>query len=310
MTPVAFASRPHFIWQLRTRTLALGERTRLMAIVNLTPDSFSGDGWLQAQGTDRAVDAAVVEVCRLLDGGADIVDLGAESTRPNATPITAAAEQSRLLPVLAEVCRIRPHALISVDTYHGATARAAAALGAEIVNDVSGLTWDPAMAQVVAETGCGLVLMHTRGRPGDWRTQPAIARDALRQYVLEGLRYGLARAEAAGVPPESVILDPGFGFGKQGTENFALLADLPLLQSFGRPLLAGLSRKGFLGDAVRPLQPASVPAPPPALARRDATLAGNVAAVLAGAQVLRVHDLQAAREAAAVADAVLAAAAP
>ncbi len=307
MMPVAFALRPRFDWQLRTRTFSLGERTRLMAIVNLTPDSFSGDGWAQGRGTDQDIDAAVQAACRAIDGGADIIDLGAESTRPNATPLDAVAEQARLLPVLAEVRRARSHAVISVDTYHAATARAAAALGAEIVNDVSGLTWDPAMAQAVAETGCGLVLMHTRGRPGDWRMQPTLPREALRQHVLEGLSLGLTRAASAGMETEAIVLDPGFGFGKQGTENFALLADLPLLQALGRPLLVGLSRKGFLGDAVRSVQPLSVPALTTALARRDATLAGNVAAVLAGAHLLRVHDLQAAREAAAVADAVLAA---
>ncbi len=307
MTLVAFALRPHFDWQLRTRSLTLGERTRLMAIVNLTPDSFSGDGWAQERGADRDIAAAVQAACDAIDGAADIVDLGAESTRPNATPLTADAEQVRLLPVLGEVRRIRPHAVLSVDTYHADTARAAAALGAEIVNDVSGLSWDPAMAQAVAETGCGLMLMHTRGRPHDWRTQPALSREELRQHVLEGLTRGLIQAADAGIRTEGVVLDPGFGFGKQGAENFALLADLPLLQPLGRPLLIGLSRKGFLGDAVRPVQPELGPAPTAAVARRDATLAANVAAVLAGAHILRVHDLQAAREAAAVADAVLAA---
>ena len=283
--------------------MALGERTRLMAIVNLTPDSFSGDGWAE-QGVDAAVEAA----CRALEGGADIVDLGAESTRPGATPISADEEQARLLPVLEAVCRERPGAVISVDSYHAATARAAARVGAEIVNDVSGLQWDCSMAEAVAETGCGLVLMHTRGRPREWRDQPALGREAMLQHVFGGLIEGLMLAEAAGIHTEAIVLDPGFAFGKLGAENFALLATLGTLHQLGRGLLVGLSRKGFLGEAVRPVQRALSPPAPPSVSRRDATLAGNVAAILAGAHVLRVHDLQAAREAAAVADAVLAAA--
>lgn len=275
-----------------------------MAIVNLTPDSFSGDG-LVPYGLDGAVQA----VCAAVEGGADIVDLGAESTRPGAQPLSAAEEQARLLPVLAAVCRERSSAVISVDTYHAATARAAVEAGAEIVNDVSGLTWDPAMAGAVAETGGGLVLMHTRGRPTEWRTQPRLTREAMLADVVEGLRSGLAHAAAAGVLPGRVVLDPGLGFGKVGAENFALLAELPRLQSLGHGLLVGLSRKGFLGEAVRPVQAAANPLPSSAEAQRDATLAGNVAAILAGAHILRVHDLQAAREAAAVADAVLAEAA-
>ena len=304
MARMAFAPRPRFTWQLRTRAMALGERTRLMAIVNVTPDSFSGDG-LAHQGVDAAVEAA----CKALDGGADILDLGAESTRPGATPISPDEEQARLLPVLRALCRERPSAVISVDSYHAATARAAAREGAEIVNDVSGLQWDSSMAQAVAETGCGLVLMHTRGRPSEWRHLPQVGPEATLQYVFGGLIEGLMLAEAAGIPADAIVLDPGFGFGKRGVENFALLAELGSLHQLGRALLVGLSRKGFLGDAVRPVQPPLVGEDLPAVLRGNATLAGNVAAMLAGAHIVRVHDVQAAREAAAIADAVLAAAA-
>ncbi len=299
---MAFASRPHFDWRLRSRVLQLGERTRLMAIVNLTPDSFSGDG-LDGRGLQEAVEAA----CRLLDGGADIVDLGAESTRPGAVPVSADQEQARLLPVLEAVCRERPGALLSVDSYHADTARAAARGGAEIINDVSGLQWDTHMAKVVRETGCGLVLMHARGRPTEWSLLPPMSREPMLHLVFAGLIEGLALAEAAGIPSEAIVLDPGFGFGKRGAENFDLLAELGQLHQLGRGLLVGLSRKGFLGDAVRQLQAASAASASTAAARRNATLAGNVAAILGGAHVVRVHDLQAAREAAAVADAVLAA---
>lgn len=299
---MAFVSRPRFDWQLRNRVLRLGERTRLMAILNLTPDSFSGDGYGR-----RGVEAAVATACALVDGGADILDLGAESTRPGAQPISADEEQARLLPVLEAICRERPGSLISVDSYHAATARAAAKAGAEIVNDVSGLQWDGTMAQVVAETGCGLVLMHTRGRPPEWKSMAALGREQMLRHVFGGLVEGLALAEMTGIETEAIVLDPGFSFGKFGGENFALLAELSSLHQLGRPLLVGLSRKGFLGEAVRGVQTERERTDMPSLARRDATLAGNVAAVLAGAHIVRVHDLQATREAVAVADAVLAA---
>jgi dihydropteroate synthase len=301
---MAFADRPRFLWHLRTRTLSLGERTRLMAIVNITPDSFSGDGTLHpslplATGQKFALGAAV----EAHDGGADIIDLGAESTRPASHPLTTDEEQSRLLPVLEALLRERPEAVVSVDTYHAATARACARAGAEIVNDVSGLTWDQAMASAIASTGCGLVLMHTRGRPEEWAAQQRLAPSEVLPTVFAGLMQQLALAEAAGIPDEKIIADPGFGFGKRGAENWALLAGLARLHELGCPLLAGISRKSFLGEAVSPLQPLELKKSD---ARRIASAAAGVAAILAGAHVLRVHDLQTVREAAAVADAVLA----
>lgn len=300
--------RPHFEWQLRARKLALGQRTLLMAIVNLTPDSFSGDGLLSAGGTlglgPRAAvtKLAVATAIEAVDAGADIVDLGAESTRPNATPISTEQEQGRLLPVLEQVLRARPDAVVSVDTYHADTALAAARAGAEIINDVSGLTWDRAMAGSVARSGCGLVLMHARGRSDEWRSLPGLEGEAVVPLVFAGLCEQLAQAEAAGIKTERIVVDPGFGFGKRGAENFALLARLGRLRELGRPLLVGLSRKGFLGDAVKPFQHKELTL---GEARRIATAAANVTAILAGAHVLRVHDVQAAQEAAVIADAVL-----
>jgi len=268
-----------------------------MAIINLTPDSFSGDG----HGED-GVAAGVAAAVAAVDGGADIVDLGAESTRPGAEPVSAGEEQKRLLPVVEGVLKARPKAIVSVDTYHAATARAAGLAGAEILNDVSGLLWEEAMAEAVEETRCGLVLMHTRGTPQNWRHQPALKPSEVVPLVLRGLREQLAFAQAAGVAMQSIVIDPGFGFGKLGSENFVLLAGLDRLRELGYPLLAGLSRKGFLGEAVRSLQPKPLPL---AEARLIATVAANVAAVLRGSHILRVHDVQAAREAAIVADAVL-----
>jgi dihydropteroate synthase len=293
---VSFVRRARFDWQLRTRCLALGERTRVMAVINLTPDSFSGDGL-----AERGISAGIAAAVAAFDAGADILDLGAESTRPGAEPIRSYIEQSRLLPVLEGVLAARPRAILSVDTYHAATALAAARAGVEIVNDVSGLTWDTAMAEAVVDTRCGLVLMHTRGRSWDWRAQPRLALADVVPTVMAGLREQLGFAQAAGVGLGNIVLDPGFGFGKLGRENFALLAGFDRLAEFQAPLLAGVSRKGFLGDAVKPLQrePMSLEQ-----ARRTASVAANTAAILAGAHILRVHDVQAAREAAAIADAI------
>ncbi len=304
------------MWKLRGRNLPLGERTLVMGIVNLTPDSFSGDGVGRpgqvlragANALETLHLAGVAAAFRVLKDGADIVDLGAESTRPGAAPLPADEEQARLLPVVEAVVRARPEAVISVDTYHAETARLAAERGAEIINDVSGLLWDKGMAAAVRDTGCGLVLMHTRGRPGDWRMQARLRAGETSRMVLEGLRAQLAKALEAGIAEEAVVLDPGFGFGKVGQENFELLAGLPTLEQLGRPLLAGLSRKGFLGEVVAGLGGAGNGdmGAPVAEARRAATLAANVAAVFGGAEILRVHDVRLTRDAVAVVDALLA----
>lgn len=309
---MAFATRQSFVWRLRSRSMELGGRTRIMAIVNLTPDSFSGDGHMDhaaayaSLGSSRMAvvgqKLALAAAVDAIDAGADIVDLGAESTRPQSSPISGEEEQGRLLPVLEGVLRERPKAIVSVDTYHASTARAALKAGAEIVNDVSGLTWDEEMAGVVAKASSGLVLMHTRGRPSEWAAQRRLKPDEVLPEVFAGLMEQLALAEASGIASERIVVDPGFGFGKRGTENFTLLAGLARLHELGRPLLAGISRKGFLGDAVKAVQAnerGSVDA------RHIATVAANVTAVLAGAHILRVHDVQPAREAAVVADAVL-----
>ncbi|MDE1154370.1 MAG: dihydropteroate synthase [Acidobacteriaceae bacterium] len=295
---MSFVARQQFSWQLRTRSLSLGERTRVMAIVNLTPDSFSGDG-LSGKGLDAAIAAAVAAV----DAGADLIDLGAESTRPGSEPVQPHEEQRRLLPVLEGLLKQRPEAIVSIDTYHASTALEAAQCGAEIINDVSGFTWDEGMADAVLRTGCGLVLMHTYGRPSEWRTQPALGADAVLDAVIRGLSEQLGRALNAGIRRESIVLDPGFGFGKVGEENFTLLAGLDRLQSFECALLIGLSRKGFFAPVVKQLQPEGLSVPE---SRRIATAAANVAAVLAGAHLVRVHDVQQTREAVAVADAILA----
>jgi dihydropteroate synthase len=294
-------------WKLRTRALELGRRTLVCGIVNITPDSFS-DG-----GQFLNPDAAIAHGITLLDQGADLLDLGAESTRPGsraggaegsatAPAVSADEEQARLLPVLKGIRAARPDAIVSVDTYKAATARAAVAAGAEIVNDVSGFLWDTEMAATCAEAGCGVVLMHTRGRPEEWKTQAQLAPDEVLATVRAGLEASLARAAQAGIAPERIVLDPGYGFGKKFNENFALLARQAELLKLGRPLLAGVSRKSFLGRALAPLfngQDAPVDA------RETASLAAMVAAILHGASVVRVHAVRPAEEAARIADAVI-----
>ena len=250
----------------------------------------------------------------MLEEGADLLDLGAESTRPGsraggsagslgAPAVSAEEEQARLLPVLEGILRARPDAILSVDTYKAATARAALQAGAEIVNDVSGLFWDPELAAVCAEFGAGLVLMHSRGRPEEWRTQPRLKPDELLATVRAGLAASLAAAAAAGVAAEAIVLDPGYGFGKRFEENYALLARQAKLLSLGRPLLAGVSRKSFLGRTLAPLHGGG---DAPVEARETASVAALVAAILHGASIVRVHAVRPAVEAARIADAVLA----
>jgi dihydropteroate synthase len=291
-------------WRLRTRTLELGRRTLICGVVNITPDSFS-DG-----GSFLDPEAALVRCMQCLDEGADILDLGAESTRPGSRAggagalVSADEEQARLLPVLEEILKRLPHAALSVDTYKAATARAVLQAGAEIVNDVSGFTWEPGIALVCAEFGAGVVLSHSRGRPEAWRAQPQLAPDALLATVRDGLAASLVAAQAAGIAPDRIVLDPGYGFGKRFSENYALLSRQAELLSLGRPLFAGLSRKSFLGHTLAPLFGGS---DAPLDARESASLAAMTAAILRGASIVRVHQVRPAVEAARIADAILAA---
>ncbi|HEV8201001.1 MAG TPA: dihydropteroate synthase [Candidatus Polarisedimenticolia bacterium] len=272
--------------------LPTGRRTLLMGVLNVTPDSFS-DG-----GQFTGLEAAVRQAVRLAEEGADIVDVGGESTRPGAVPVGLHEELRRVLPVLEAIGlafeklpRRRP--LLSIDTTKAEVARRAALLGVTIVNDVSGLTRDPAMPAVVAEHRSLVVLQHTRGRP---RTmQRAIRYRAVVPEVAAFLRASLAQAVRAGVPREHVILDPGLGFGKRRAHNLALLRHLGVLRSLGRPILVGASRKSFL-RADRDEAPE---------ARREAGLAAMALAVAQGAAIIRAHDVHEARRVARLCDAVL-----
>lgn len=257
-------------------TLALGERTLVMGIVNVTPDSFSDGG--QLFDAARAIEAGV----RMAAEGADLIDVGGESTRPGAQPLDAAEEQRRVLPVI-EALAARAGVPVSVDTYKASTAAAALAAGASLVNDVSGLRYEPALADVVAKHAAAIVLMHTRGRSRQMYGQ-ASYHDIMGE-VLDELRESMAFATAAGIAADRIILDPGLGFAKEAPHSYEALARLDELAELGRPLLAGPSRKSFL---ARPLA-GNVPP-----AERDwATAAAVAAAVLAGAHIVRVHAVPA-----------------
>ena len=290
-------------WKLRSRTLELGGRTLVMGVVNITPDSFS-DG-----GNYLDPESAVRRALELIEEGADLLDLGAESTRPGSMAgrvgaVSAEEEQTRLLPVIEGILKARAETVISVDTYKAVTAKAVLGVGAEIINDVSGFTWDSSMAEVCAETGCGVVLMHTRGRPDEWWGQQKLQAEALVESVRSGLTDSVDQATDAGVARESIVLDPGYGFGKKFDENYTLLARQGELLVLGRPLLAGLSRKSFLGHTLSDMYGGKQA---PMEARENASIAALVTAILHGASVVRVHNVRPAVEAARTTDAVLSA---
>jgi dihydropteroate synthase len=278
-----------------------------MGIVNVTPDSFS-DGGLYIDA-----EKAVVRAEQLLDDGAAIIDVGGESTRPGATePVSEEEERRRVLPVIRDLKRRRPDAVVSVDTSKASVARAAVDLGAEVVNDVSGFRWDPKMAKTLAELKVGAVLMHTRGRPEEWRTLPPIGDPVL--LVKRELRQWAETAALAGIKRDRLVLDPGFGFGKSFEENYPLLAHFAELQQMGFPLLAGVSRKSFIG---RTLARAGKDKDDKdsdkdknkvvdAAQRLYGTLAAETVLILKGAHIIRTHDVRFAVDAARVADAIVA----
>lgn len=269
-------------WQLaHGRSLCLAGEGLLMGILNVTPDSFSDGGRYDGAG------AAVDEARRMVEAGAAIIDIGGESTRPGAAAVSAAQEQDRVLPVIAALARA-DGPILSVDTYREETARLAVAAGAHIVNDVWGLQREPGIARLAAETGAGLVIMHT-GRERE-RLADVIADQRL------FLGRSLEIASAAGVPPEQIMLDPGFGFAKDPRENFALMARFGELHALGFPLLAGTSRKRFIGHATgREAH------------ERDAGTAATTAILrMKGAAVIRVHDVAINRDAMRIADAMMA----
>jgi dihydropteroate synthase len=318
--------RPIFQWRLNSRFLELGRRTLIMGIVNVTSDSFSDGGlYLDAE-------KAVLHAEQLLDEGADIIDVGGESTQPGAVvaaparlekagesstggatseknrsstpkPLSEGEERSRILPVIRDLKRRRPDSVVSVDTYKASVARAAVEAGAEIVNDVSGSRWDPKMAKTIAELKVGAVLMHTRGRPEEWQSLPPIGDAVL--LVKRELRQLAQDATLAGIKRDHLVLDPGFGFGKRFEENYPLLAHFAELQQMGFPLLAGVSRKGFIGRMMARTASAGKKIDAEVSERLTGTLAAETILILKGVHIIRTHNVKRAREAAAVADAIV-----
>jgi len=298
--------RAIFQWNVGSRTLELGRRTLIMGVVNVTPDSFSDGGEFIDAGK------AVVRAEQLLDEGATIIDIGGESTRPESEKVSEEEERRRVLPVIRDLKRRRSNAVISVDTYKASVARAAVELGAEVVNDVSGFRWDAKMAKTVAELKVGAVLMHSRGRPEEWRSLPPIGDPVL--IVKRDLRQWAEAATLAGVKRDHLVLDPGFGFGKRFEENYPLLAHFGELQQMGFPLLAGVSRKSFIGRMLAGDGLAGDGLAGEGNDKKDAqvserlygTLAAETGLILKGAHIIRTHDVRFALEAARVADAMLA----
>jgi len=273
------------LWRCRDRSFDLSERTLVIGIVNVTPDSFSDGG----RFLDPA--AAIAHARRLIAEGAEMIDLGAESTRPGAGPVSAPEQLRRLLPVL-EAMAEEKGACLSVDTASAAVAGQALEAGAHVVNDVTALG-DPAMARIVAAAGAGLVLMHMRGTPRTMQHEPSYA-DAARE-ISDWLGARLEGAIRSGVGRERIVLDPGIGFGKTPRHNFELLARLEEFARHGRPLLVGVSRKSFLGK--RPPRAAGgheTPGPDlPVDQRLEGGLAATAVAVFLGARIVRTHDVAA-----------------
>jgi dihydropteroate synthase len=272
---------------VRGRRFTLGPATWLMGIVNVTPDSFSDGGAFLDE--DRAVEHALSLACE----GADVLDIGGESTRPGSLPVTEEEEIRRVLPVIQ---RLRPKTgvLLSVDTTKSAVARAALEAGADIVNDTSGLRADPAMAPLIARSEAAVVLMHMKGVPRTMQDAPRY--DDLFGEIKDFLRHRIREAQTAGIAPERIIVDPGIGFGKTVEHNLALLKGLDAFQDLGRPVCVGFSRKAFIGRVLG-LPPGE---------RLEGTIAAAVISVSRGAQILRVHDVGAVAKAVRMAEAILA----
>jgi dihydropteroate synthase len=283
--------RKKYLLKLASGTLLLGERTIVMGVLNVTPDSFSDGGKFYAE------EQAMQHALQMERAGAHLIDVGAESTRPGAKEISIEAQLQRVLPVLGGLRRLLKIP-ISIDTQKAEVAEAALDAGAQIINDISGLKSDPRMAEVAARCRMPIILMHRRGEPRTMQKGP-FAREVMRD-VVQGLRQSVAMARKAGVRKSQIILDPGIGFGKSFAQNYELLQKLPQLAKLGYPLLVGTSRKGFLGAT---LARDGKPAPPEE--RLWGTAATVTASILYGAHIVRVHDVSEMAQLARVADCLL-----
>ncbi len=271
-------------------TLAWGERTYVMGILNLTPDSFSGDGLIIPNLTQQEMEqTALQQAAAFLAAGADILDVGGESTRPGSQPVTAEEELQRVLPVIRLIASTYPDALISIDTCKSAVAQEALKAGAQMLNDVWGLRQDPLLAGVAAAAGAPVVLMHNRSQPAAVETRQqlgkaysGVAYDNLLEDVRSELLELVAIARAAAIPDEHIILDPGIGFGKTVSQNLELINRLDEIRELGFPVLLGPSRKSFIGYTLN--------LPPDQ--RLEGTAAAVAVGITRGADIVRVHDVQ------------------
>jgi dihydropteroate synthase len=280
-------SRRAYVLRARDKRLELGRHTRVMGVVNITPDSFSDGGRFLER-------SKAVECClQLVEGGADIVDLGGESSRPGAEPVSVQEELERVLPVLQEVRKQVP-VLISVDTCKSTVAREALKEGADIVNDISAFRLDPEMPQVVKEWDAAVVLMHMRGTPQIMQDIPP-SPDILEE-VQTDLQAAVSKASESGIPEESIIIDPGIGFGKTVGDNCRILNELSFLETFDLPVLVGTSRKSFLGTILDI----------PAQERIWGSAASGAIAIMRGAHIVRLHDVAEMSQVAQITDAILA----
>ena len=272
--------------RIGSRTFRWGERTFVMGIVNVTPDSFSGDGLVGVGGRGAAIDRAVSQAVRMVAEGADLLDVGGESTRPGHAPVAEAEELERVIPVVAAIHAALPEVPISVDTTKPAVAAAALDAGATLLNDIWAVGAADDLPRLAAERGSPMILMHNRAEPSYTDLVPEIVAD---------LDRAIERAVRLGCPRESLIVDPGFGFGKTPDHNLRLLRDLRELRVLGRPILLGTSRKSTLGRVLG-LPPEE---------RLEATLATTALGITAGVDVVRVHDVEANVRAARMTDAIV-----
>ncbi len=272
--------------QVSDHTFQWGSRTYLMGILNVTPDSFSGDGLLSRE---EGLSAALEQARRFLAAGADILDVGGESTRPGASPVTAEEERARVLPVITALAREFPQALISIDTSKSLVAESALQAGAHLINDVWGFRADPHMASVAARHGAPAILMHNRSKPAHAQVLETLGGryvgmeyENLLEDVKRELLESVEIARAAGLPDHKIILDPGIGFGKTVEQNLELLNRLAEIRALGFPLLLGASRKSFIGYTLN--------LPPDQ--RLEGTAAAVAVGIVRGADIIRVHDVK------------------
>lgn len=278
-------SKTQFILRCRKKTFLLGKRTLLMGVLNVTPDSFS-DGGLFFDPS-KAIDHGL----RMAEEGADLIDIGGESTRPGSKPLDEEEELRRVIPVIESLSK-RLNIPISIDTYKSKVAQAAINAGAEMINDISGLHFDPELAKVASKEDVPIVLMHIRGTPETM--QKDIHYESLFSEILQYLREGIERAESSGVDPEKIIIDPGIGFGKTLEHNLLLIKNLSEFRILGKPILLGTSRKSFIGKILN-AEPQE---------RLEGTIASTIVGILHGAHIVRCHDVAQVKKAIAVADAI------